>query len=114
MKPRHRPPAPSSTGWSALRLTARNHTRSSRTSRWPVAESYSTCKRCPAQILWVASRGGKAMPLDAEPVPDGNIWLDHEGFARYLKKGEVPPEGALRYVSHFSSCPFGPSFRKGK
>lgn len=54
------------------------------------------------------------MPLDAEPVPDGNIWLDHEGFARYLKKGEVPPEGALRYVSHFSSCPFGPSFRKGK
>lgn len=64
------------------------------------------CRTCKAPILWVRSATtGSLMPLDAEPVEDGNIWLV-DGMA-HVHHGslfeEMLPEGP-RYKSHFATC----------
>lgn len=54
---------------------------------------------------------GKQIPLDAEPVPDGNIALV-DGVATPIPKGaeiDVP-----RFKSHFATCPFARRFSKPK
>ena len=33
------------------------------------------CKSCPAQVIWAVTERGKAMPVDAEPGPGGNVQL---------------------------------------
>lgn len=39
------------------------------------------CRSCDAEIVWAILPSGKAIPLDAQPVPDGNIAAlrDHRG-----------------------------------
>jgi hypothetical protein len=51
---------------------------------------------------------GRRMPLDPDPVPNGNITIDADG------KGHVGPitDGAFR--SHFSSCPNAAQHRRPK
>jgi hypothetical protein len=60
----------------------------------------------------------KMMPLDVEPVPDGNVVIEPADGAippraRTLKKGEADtlPEGTLRYKSHFATCPQAGNWR---
>lgn len=74
------------------------------------------CRSCKAPIMWVHhSRTGSIMPLDAEPVPDGNITLV-DGLA-HVHNGELfeemMPEGP-RYRSHFVTCPDAATYRKRK
>ena len=70
------------------------------------------CRACGVAMRWARSaKTGKPIPLDAAPRPDGNILLDGD-VARYLGKGEVVPAGALRWVSHFSTCPAAKQFRR--
>lgn len=70
------------------------------------------CRTCHAPILWVRMAGsGKANPLDPEPREDGNIVLDDEGDAVYLR----PRQGGsalVTYVSHFSTCPDSKQHRR--
>ncbi len=63
------------------------------------------CQSCNTKINWVPTAAtGKNMPVDIDPVEDGNmIIVDRQVVV--LKKGEVPPEGALRYKSHYATCP---------
>jgi len=70
------------------------------------------CRTCRAPIRWVRMRkSGKNNPLDATPVPNGNIVIvgrhPGDGKEEACGLGEVPdPPGAVpRYVSHFSTCP---------
>jgi hypothetical protein len=35
----------------------------------------STCRTCRADIIWAVSANGKAMPIDADPAPGGNVRL---------------------------------------
>lgn len=35
----------------------------------------SSCRVCPASIVWAVTVNGKAIPVDAEPSPDGNVRL---------------------------------------
>lgn len=63
----------------------------------------SRCRACPAPVWWVRTQAGKPMPLDPEPVADGNVQLV-AGLAHVLHKDEPPRPGA-RYVSHFATCP---------
>jgi hypothetical protein len=64
---------------------------------------------------------GKAMPLDAEPNPDGNVFRHSDGqkaavlTADEIKAviGEVGSDvNANRYTSHFATCPNAAKHRK--
>ncbi len=73
------------------------------------------CRSCRAPIRW-ADVNGRAMPLDPEPTPDGNVVITlvhHEGSsleraeARVLTAREqrlLHPD-RTRYRSHFATCP---------
>lgn len=104
----------------------------------PFALPVKACRSCNANVIWVI--GEKAdrktgqftrMPLDAEPVPNGNVVVVSgpdpilgEGFpeipiARYLNRVEqaqLRPIGASevgpRFVSHFGTCPQAKNWRK--
>jgi hypothetical protein len=53
--------------------------------------------------------GGKQMPLDADPVPGGNIAVDWDTETGVMDKvaWNFPRQGVdpPRYRSHFASCP---------
>lgn len=56
------------------------------------------------------------MPLDPVPVEDGNVWVDgYKGSTPVvevaLTSATVPPHIALRYVSHFVTCPHADQWR---
>lgn len=75
------------------------------------------CKSCQARVVWVITTRGKAMPIDADQVPTGNIRLT--GRTRADRYGRSAPEVEYteasslfteevdepRYVSHFATCP---------
>jgi hypothetical protein len=79
----------------------------------------STCRGCNAEITWakVRARWDKPetnMPLDAEPVPDGEWLLDTEkGTASYVgKEPSLIPDN--RHRAHWASCPEAEKFRGTK
>lgn len=75
------------------------------------------CRSCGAQIYWAKTEAGKSMPVDAEPVPDGNVILfDRRGsvLALVLHRGEVPPPGAKLRQAHFRTCPNSADWRAAK
>ena len=77
--------------------------------------SGSRCKSCDAAILWAVSAvTGKRMPLDADPVPDGNLLLDAEGKIHVLTADAATVPGVKRYVSHFATCPQADDWRKDR
>ncbi len=75
------------------------------------------CQSCGAPVIWTVTHKGKRMPVDAEPVEDGNIALRLDGdkvIAEYQGK-EHPSlfeEERPRYVSHFSTCPDRSDWRR--
>ena len=74
------------------------------------------CSSCNAPIEWTTSATtGKAMPIDAEPHPDGNIVL-RDGQAVVLGRAalEVQPADVPRFKSHFATCKFAATHRKPK
>lgn len=92
------------------------------------------CKSCNRPITWVVvAKSGKKMPIDRDPVADGNIVLtgekDTETGADLVayEKAAVPEPGDRvafpmigepsrttrpRYVSHFSTCPDADEHRR--
>jgi len=69
----------------------------------------SVCKSCGANIWWAKTLAGTAMPLDAEPSPEGTV-IVVLGISRVLGKGEVTDH--TRYVPHFITCPNAASHRR--
>lgn len=74
------------------------------------------CQVCNAAIIFartVASErgpGGKLMPLDAEPNPEGRVAVSVRFgrylYARVLTKGEDHDHRAeTRYMTHHATCP---------
>lgn len=76
-------------------------------ARWPERR----CRTCDAPIIWARTPGGKAIPVDSEPRPDGNLVLEFNGeegvTARYVSEGGT-------HVSHFVTCPDADTHRKPK
>ncbi len=80
------------------------------------------CRSCGAPIVWARTNSGKAMPVDAEPVEDGNVVLrtgpDQSVTAYVLSKRDA--EGIQLdmyvsrdlYVSHFTTCPTANTWRR--
>lgn len=70
-----------------------------------------TCRGCGAKFRWARTEGrGKPIPLDPDPVPDGNIVVTDGGIAHFLRATEMAT--GPRYVSHFSTCPKSAHFRR--
>lgn len=76
----------------------------------------SRCGSCDAQILWVVSESGKAVPLDLAPDPTGRVVIEtpddprEAAVGRVLKKGEETTEP--RFTSHFATCPDAEQHRR--
>jgi hypothetical protein len=66
------------------------------------------CRSCGAAIIWLRTLNGGRMPVDAEPVADGNI-VRRGNACRVLPKDEAlgakAVEGEPRFMSHFVTCP---------
>lgn len=79
----------------------------------------SACRSCGASVVWVKIRpGGRAMPLDADPHPDGNVIVDlNAGAGVVLSTAtldivrEDTPDEPL-YRSHFATCPHAKDWRQ--
>lgn len=76
------------------------------------------CRTCKAEIRWAVTEQGRPIPLDLEPVPDGNIRLAAAhalgGMARAIvvpeqRRGELAGE---LYRPHFASCPHADQHRR--
>lgn len=71
----------------------------------------NTCASCSASIFWARTGSGKAIPIDAAPTPTGNVELDGDTAKSWGTSHEWP-EGAVRYTSHFATCPHAAEHRK--
>jgi hypothetical protein len=70
------------------------------------------CRACGAPMVWVRTAKGKAMPLDAEPTPDGAFVFDGDPEDRRVTCiGEKAVYSGERFTSHFATCPDAKSFR---
>lgn len=77
------------------------------------------CRSCGAQVIWCETAGGRAMPVDAVPVPGGNIAIG----TRPLQRGPGRPlvstvakelafgRRDLR-KSHFATCAQASKWRR--
>lgn len=77
-------------------------------------EATVRCRSCGAPIRWAKTRQGKAMPLDANPTPTGNVVISPDGAARVLTRKQVEQGGIVgdRYVSHHATCPQAKQWRR--
>lgn len=81
----------------------------------------SKCKNCGAEIVWIKTKAGKAMPCDATPV----CYIeDAAGKSRVITEGGETIRCTLTdsretatgsgYVPHWATCPAADQFRRGK
>lgn len=70
------------------------------------------CRSCGAQIIWAVTASGSKMPVDAEPVENGNLILRKtESESGPILVAIISPDGD--YVSHFATCLNAAEHRKG-
>lgn len=71
-----------------------------------LSDELGTCRSCAADILWAITDKGKRMPLDPDPVDDGNqyVYRDVDGVRRASAR-EPMRIPYTRHVSHFATCP---------
>lgn len=72
------------------------------------------CRTCQAEIIWAVTRNGKDMPVNPEPVKNGNIKLTaRPGMAPLADVLPVAKRfGRTDLVtSHFVNCPQAPKWR---
>lgn len=76
-------------------------------------ETFATCRSCGARIVWARTAADRAMPIDRDPVPDGNLVIidrTRDGSPRVATA--APEETRPKYRSHFSTCPNADQHRK--
>lgn len=77
----------------------------------------AVCKACKGSVIWGETSAGKLMPVNAEPVADGNLRLMYgPGGGKVLIITGAPPEGSAepRFMSHFATCPEAARYRREK
>jgi hypothetical protein len=66
------------------------------------------CMSCGAPILWARTGKRGWMPLDAEPVPNGNLRFGKGHEIKHVPPGHretLRAEGVELYQSHYATCP---------
>ena len=81
-----------------------------------------TCRRCPARIIFAQANPTERNPypannpLNALPVPAGNLRLDRKTMRYDVLTGEALEEaraaGEELYLSHFADCPAQKAMRQ--
>ena len=76
------------------------------------------CRGCGAEIIWIRTPAGKAMPCNPERVC---YWQNPTGYHRIVTPNGVVvsadldvqrgPATGLGYISHFATCPAADHFR---
>ena len=78
------------------------------------------CRSCKAEIRWAITTGGYLMPLDPDPVPDGNLRLETvlAGEHKTPRVWVVPlaqrtgDDAGQLYKPHFATCPYVDQHRR--
>lgn len=75
---------------------------------------YGTCRGCGAQILWVVTQKGKAMPCNPyvicfTPCGGPETFVTPDGK---VVRGKRSTDGEIGYISHFATCPQAKRFKK--
>ena len=76
----------------------------------------SSCKSCGTRITWLETAGGGRLPVDDDPVPNGNV----VAVGRMAKVFNNPEAAGAaypdepRYVSHFVTCPQAGRWRNSR
>lgn len=76
----------------------------------------ASCRSCGASVVWVETEHQKAMPIDAEPSPKGNLVLEPVDASKpslrtvHVQRGS--DAAGPRYLSHFSTCPQARKWRR--
>jgi hypothetical protein len=73
------------------------------------------CRSCKKPIVWAETEKGRRIPIDPEPVNDGNITLhERERFLPPLAivRFSIPTGEGIRFKSHFVTCPQASKWRK--
>lgn len=67
----------------------------------------AACRACSARIRWVKTHAGKAMPVDPDPHPLGNVQIvDGEAFVLGAERvEEARGKNVPLYMAHFATCP---------
>lgn len=73
----------------------------------------ASCHSCGEPIVWCRTETGKRMPVNVEPVTEGNLVLIPGPLpeVRSASRGGREP-GQLLYVSHFATCKTASRHRK--
>ena len=76
------------------------------------------CKGCGAEIVWLKTAGGKAMPCDPDPVPylqqarakEKVVTPNGEVLSCHL---DIDPKDAtgVGYIPHWATCPAAKKFK---
>jgi len=73
------------------------------------------CKKCGKETLWLRHKEtGKPAPIEAEPSPNGNIFVQGELY-RIAAAEEIEKAkriGKPLYLNHFATCEFARGFSK--
>lgn len=77
---------------------------------WPT----EPCKGCGAHVIWASTIRANTMPVDARPVPDGNVVLRWLGGKPYAEVVSNPAKlfGKTVRKSHFVTCPKADRYRR--
>jgi len=70
----------------------------------------SQCKTCGAEIRWETTKAGKKIPLDMEPAPLGNLFINEGGVV--VTWDEDVGRSVPRFYSHFYTCPDAAEHRR--
>jgi hypothetical protein len=69
------------------------------------------CRRCPASLIFIKMRSGKAMPVDPWPDTLGNVAATMDTFGRWIDGHVTPPRdgriiepGYQIFMPHFNTC----------
>jgi hypothetical protein len=84
------------------------------TSHHPSNPVFDRCRSCNAPIRWAETEKGRRIPIDAQPVEDGNIVLQDRGKFRppLAIVHFIPPQDVTVYKSHFATCKQANRWRK--
>ena len=72
------------------------------------------CRSCKAKIAFITMESGRSMPVDSEPVDNGNVWIGEDGVGRVVGKGDYSTVTMPLFISHFATCPNSKAHRKSK
>lgn len=73
----------------------------------------ATCRSCGAEILWARTVNGRAIPLDREPAPGGNV--EFTGVLDVVRVLAAPVDDFARTprrFPHHATCPQADQWRK--